>query len=155
MRQTKSLCGSEYDFCILGRLCVLQCVAVCCSVLQCVAVCCSVLQCFFVFLGDCVCLLWTMGWIRLAGSIKLQVSFAKEPYKRDDILQKRPLVYRCYWPQPHRIEKYRPEHTRRVLSGHSSCYFSVLELVGGPHLRIYRLQGFQWHTNQRNLSIYV
>ena len=26
-------------------LCVLQCVAVCCSVLQCVAVCCSVLQC--------------------------------------------------------------------------------------------------------------
>jgi len=26
-------------------MCVLQCVAVCCSVLQCVAVCCSVLQC--------------------------------------------------------------------------------------------------------------
>ena len=26
------------------HLCVLQCVAVCCSVLQCVAVCCSVLQ---------------------------------------------------------------------------------------------------------------
>jgi len=26
-------------------VCVLQCVAVCCSVLQCVAVCCSVLQC--------------------------------------------------------------------------------------------------------------
>ena len=26
-------------------ICVLQCVAVCCSVLQCVAVCCSVLQC--------------------------------------------------------------------------------------------------------------
>ena len=45
MRQTKSLCGSEYDFCILGRLCVLQWVTVCCSVLQCVAVCCSVLQC--------------------------------------------------------------------------------------------------------------
>jgi len=28
-----------------------------------------------------------MGWLRLAGSLKLQVSFAKEPYKRDDILQ--------------------------------------------------------------------
>ena len=26
------------------EICVLQCVAVCCSVLQCVAVCCSVLQ---------------------------------------------------------------------------------------------------------------
>ena len=30
----------------------------------------------------------TMGWLRLVGSFKLQVSFAKEPYKRDDILQK-------------------------------------------------------------------
>ena len=30
-----------------------------------------------------------MGWLRLVGSIKLQVSFAKETYKRDYILQKR------------------------------------------------------------------
>jgi len=30
-----------------------------------------------------------MGWLRLVGSLKLQVSFAKEPYKRDYILQKR------------------------------------------------------------------
>jgi len=29
----------------------------------------------------------TMRWLRLVGSVKLQVSFAKEPYKRDDILQ--------------------------------------------------------------------
>ena len=33
-----------------------------------------------------------MGWLRLVGSLKLKVSFAKEPYKRDDILQKRPIV---------------------------------------------------------------
>ena len=33
-----------------------------------------------------------MRWLRLVGSIKLQVSFAKEPYKRDDILQKRPVI---------------------------------------------------------------
>ena len=33
-----------------------------------------------------------MGWLRLVGSIKLKVSFAKEPYKRDDILQKRPMI---------------------------------------------------------------
>jgi len=33
-----------------------------------------------------------IGWLRLAGSIKLYVSFAKEPYKRDDILQKRPVI---------------------------------------------------------------
>ena len=28
-----------------------------------------------------------MGWLRLVGSLELQVSFAKLPYKRDDILQ--------------------------------------------------------------------
>jgi len=36
----------------------------------------------------------SMGWLRLVGSLKLQVSFAKEPYKRDDILQKRPMILR-------------------------------------------------------------
>ena len=34
----------------------------------------------------------TMGWLWLVGSIKLQVSFAKEPYTRDNILQKRPII---------------------------------------------------------------
>jgi len=33
-----------------------------------------------------------MGWLRLAGYFKLYVSFAKEPYKRDVILQKRPII---------------------------------------------------------------
>jgi len=33
-----------------------------------------------------------MGWLRLVGSIKLYVSFAKETYKRDDVLQKRPII---------------------------------------------------------------
>jgi len=35
-----------------------------------------------------------MGWLRLVDSLQLQVSFAKEPYKRDDILQKRPMNLR-------------------------------------------------------------
>ena len=35
-----------------------------------------------------------MGWLRLVGSLKLQVSSAKEPYKTDDILQKRPIILR-------------------------------------------------------------
>jgi len=35
-----------------------------------------------------------MGWLRLVGALKLKVSFAKEPYKRDDILQKRPIILR-------------------------------------------------------------
>jgi len=33
-----------------------------------------------------------MGWLWLVGSIKLKVSFAKEAFKRDDILQKRPII---------------------------------------------------------------
>ena len=35
-----------------------------------------------------------MEWLRLPGSLKLYVSFAKEPYKRDYILQKRPIIVR-------------------------------------------------------------
>jgi len=35
-----------------------------------------------------------MGWLRLVGSLKIQVSFSKEPYKRDYILQKRPIFLR-------------------------------------------------------------
>jgi len=35
-----------------------------------------------------------MGWLRLVGSLKWWVSFAKEPYKRDYILQKRPKILR-------------------------------------------------------------
>jgi len=33
-----------------------------------------------------------MGWLRLVGSFKLLVSFAKESHKRDYILQKRPII---------------------------------------------------------------
>jgi len=36
----------------------------------------------------------TIGWLRLGDSFKLLVSFAKEPYTRDDILQKRPMMLR-------------------------------------------------------------
>jgi len=42
---------------------------------------------------ECVCSR-DMVWLRLVGSLKLYVSFAKEPYKRDDILQKRPIILR-------------------------------------------------------------
>jgi len=33
-----------------------------------------------------------IGWLMLVGSINLQVSFAKEPYERVYILQKRPVI---------------------------------------------------------------
>ena len=35
-----------------------------------------------------------MGWLRLVGSLKIQVSFAKESYKRDCTLQKKPVILR-------------------------------------------------------------
>ena len=35
-----------------------------------------------------------MWWLRLVGSLISQISFAKEPYKRDDILLKRPIILR-------------------------------------------------------------
>jgi len=35
-----------------------------------------------------------MGWLRLVGSFNFYVFFAKEPYKRDDVLQKRPVILR-------------------------------------------------------------
>ena len=35
-----------------------------------------------------------MGWLRLVGSLKSQVSFEKETYKRDNTLQKRPIISR-------------------------------------------------------------
>jgi len=41
-------------------------------------------------MGDA--LISDMVWLWLVGSIKLEVSFAKETYKRDDILQKRPII---------------------------------------------------------------
>jgi len=33
--------------------------------------------------------------LRIVGFLKVHVSFAKEPYKRDDILQKGPMMYTC------------------------------------------------------------
>jgi len=63
------------------------------SVYICVYVCVNVRRCVCVCVY--VCALHTlMGWLRSVGSLKLQVSFAKEPYKRDYFLQKRPIILR-------------------------------------------------------------
>ena len=66
---------------------VLQCFAVCCSALQHVAVCCSVLpavccsaKCFMSY-----------GVATMSRMLKIQVSFAKETYKRDLYSAKRPV----------------------------------------------------------------
>jgi len=46
------------------------------------------------FLERCMCVS-DMGWLRLEGSLKIQVSFAKEPYKRDDILHSYVTIVVC------------------------------------------------------------
>jgi len=56
----------------------------------------------YVWHDSLVCMTWLnlillhdvagTGWLRLVGSLKLSVSFAKEPCKRDYILQKRPII---------------------------------------------------------------
>ena len=70
----------------------------CCRVLSCVAVCCHVLQQFTVSAAVCcrVRHLSTLcyGVVTISGLLKLKVSFAKEAYKRDYILQKRPILLR-------------------------------------------------------------
>jgi len=82
---------------------VLQYATVCCSVfcivVLCAAVCCIMFQCVAALEARPVSLSWSfsqkdMGWLRLVGSLKLLVSFAKEPRKRDYILQKRPRILR-------------------------------------------------------------
>jgi len=62
-----------------------------------------------------------MRWLRLAGSLKTEVCFAKEPYKRDDILQKRPIFSRSLLiiatPKQHRSRLIRDSLT----CVHNSC----------------------------------
>ena len=49
----------------------------------------------YIWMSHVTCMhTWCTGWLRQVGSLKLQVSFAKEPYKRDDILQKRSIFLR-------------------------------------------------------------
>jgi len=67
---------------------LLQCVSVCCSVLQCVAVCCSE-RTSMTALQE-----FGMGWLRLVGSLKLQVSFAEYSLFYRALLPKRPIILR-------------------------------------------------------------
>jgi len=73
--------------CVAMSFSVLQCVAGCCRVLQCVSVCCSMLQGV-----QCVAAAREVSEHHVLAVRYHTQSFAKEPYKRDDILQKRPII---------------------------------------------------------------
>ena len=72
-------------------MCVYACVGVRTCVYACVA-CVGVRLCVYACVG--VVMYRHMGWLRVVGSLTLYLSFAKEPYKRDYILQKRPIILR-------------------------------------------------------------
>ena len=50
--------------------------------------------CIYVYGTRLVVTYLKYGQATIKGSLKLLVSFAKGPYKRDDILQKRPIILR-------------------------------------------------------------
>jgi len=123
---------------------VMQCLILCCSVLQYATVCCSVSPYvvviehekhgafmtrmpfsphFAVSYISTPCLLplhqCHMGWLRLVGSLKFQISFAKGTYKRDDILQKKPIILRSL------LIVATPEHLRTHTHTYVHIYFYI------------------------------
>jgi len=91
--------------CMYACMCVRMYVYACMHV--CLYVCMHVCMYLSVYICICACSEHTgihvctdvsmnqaMVWLRLVGSLKLYVSFAKEPYKRDHTLQKRPIILR-------------------------------------------------------------
>jgi len=85
-----------------------------------------------------------MGWLWLVDSLKIQVSFAKEPYKRDDILQKRPMILRSLLivanPYHHTLSDTLPPHFVRDSSIHVALHHYTLPLdMGWLRLAISRL----------------
>jgi len=74
-----------------------------------------------------------MGWLRLVGSLKLQVSFATEPYKRDYILQKSFIIVRSLRIVP------TPYHVLECVVTHSYVRYECA-FAKEPYKRDYILQ---------------
>ena len=77
--------------CMCACVCMCVCFGMCACACLCVCLCVYTHFCVDVNL-EAVAQVSYMGWLQLVGSIKLYVSFAKETYKRDAILQKRPVI---------------------------------------------------------------
>ena len=89
----------------------------------------------------------TMRWLRLVGSLKLQVSFAKEPYKRDDFLQKRPIILRSLriettpytdWVLSHAWKSH-VTHMWSITPSHRGC-----RVVHDSHTQCLHTHTFKW-----------
>jgi len=73
---------------------------------------------------------------RLVGSLILQVSFAKEPYERNYILQKRPMILRdlWFWPLPRQRQRADSLHIYSHVSI-SYMYFHTRTVLAHTHTR--------------------
>ena len=69
-------------------MCVCLCVCVCVRAFVYTCVCVTVRVCVRAYVCTRVC----AAEVRMQCGLKSQISFAKEPYKRDNILQKRPII---------------------------------------------------------------
>ena len=95
----------------------------------------------------------SMGWLRLVGSIKLQVSFAKEPYKKDDILQKRPMTLSILLTV---ATPYQNTHTHDSYSSSVSLTNSTYEQGKSRTLHMTCIFTYEWHIKSRHeLSDYT
>ena len=100
-----------------------------------------------------------MRWLRSVGSLKSYVSFAKEPYKRDCILQKRPRIVRSLLLVATPYESYRLRMTYvthscafpRFTTFHKCEYDAnryVSEVILGNASRVTHTST-TWHTRKK------
>jgi len=92
----------------------------------------------------------SVGWLRFVGFLKWWVSFAKEPYKRDCILQKRPMILRSLLivatPKTMQNIKAAQKIAARTLCTHSNHIQMKLE-GGETHRMPYILRPFVFERN--------
>jgi len=90
------------------------------------------------------CHVWMshMGWLRLVGSIKLYVSFAKEPYKRDDIVQKRPIIWSIL------LIVATPYHVKKSHVTHSPLLIITEHFASHMNQSCHTCGRVTWHKNE-------
>ena len=90
-------------------------------------------------------LIGTIGWLQLVGSLKLYVSFAKEPYKRDYILQKRPAILRSLLivATPYRCQQL---ETSECMHVYMYVFFSSISVIRLIHM-CDMTHGYVWHDS--------
>jgi len=112
---------------------------------------------------------YTMGWLWLVGSFKLWVSFAKEPYKRDDIMQKRPIMFTKPTNRSHPILDVRISLQATLMKIWRFSWFFLIHVfvlerkdmadsTKNTPLDIHRIQKIKFHgtnSNEPKISIWI